>query len=139
MSEYRPHDAMREGFRWAPVAWIGALLFVAGIFSLIFIFQPWAQKIDTSNAKHQVAIQQISASAYQNGPGTQQAWISSGEAAFQAAQDAGAGTPNAAGDAREACKDFAQVNQIPAGDKPLVAQNCDGPLVSASSPYYVAP
>jgi hypothetical protein len=134
-----PHQAMREGFRWAPVIWIGSLVTVLGIVAIILIVQPFAQKIDTSNAKHQVAITNIQASGYQNGYGAQQGLIQAGENAFQNASDAGQGTPQGAADIRTACQDFAKVNDIPAGDKTLVEQNCDGPLISPSSPYYVAP
>lgn len=132
----QPHDAMREGFKWAPVIWIFAALTVGGILALITVFQPWAQKIDTSNAKHQVTIQQISASAYANNPGTQQADIDQMESAIGQIDPANLPATNAA-DARVACKYFARINPavLPPGDKPWTDQNCLGSQLAPGSQY----
>ena len=137
MYDPSPHSVMREGFRWFPVVVVIGILASLAIVLTVLATQKLWFFADTQNAKHQVTIQQISASAYQDNPGSQASWISQGETAFQDASDAGTGTANAAGDARLACEDFAKVNIIPPGDKTLVAQNCDGPVLSATSPYYV--
>lgn len=137
MSDLQPHDVMRESGRWFPVVVVIGILASVAIVLVVLSTQKLWFFADTQNAKHQVTIQQISASAYQDNPGSQASWISQGEQAFQQASDAGAGTANAAGDARQACEAFAKVNIIPAGDKSLVTQNCNGPVLSPNSPYYV--
>lgn len=135
-----PGEAYRKGFPWVPVILIGGFVIVGIIFLLITIFQPWAQKIDTSNAKHQVAIQQISASAYANNPGAQQADIDAMENAMGSISSGNSPATNAF-DAGQACKFFARIlpAALPPGDQSWTSTNCAGSQVKPGSPYYVAP
>lgn len=130
---YRPDEVGREAFKWAPWIWVIAVIIVGGIFSLIMIFQPWAQRIDTSNARHQVAINQISASAYNNNVGVQQADIQQMETAIA---DINANDPaHASADARTACSWASKIISIPPGDKGWVAANCLAGGLSPGSQY----
>lgn len=129
----QPHDIIRQTGRYTPALVISAILIIAGVFALIFIFQPWAHKIEDSTARHNGVLASISASAYNNNPGVQQSLIQEMENAIIALGDAGPGQRQA--DARLACKDAAHVIALPPGDKPWVDANCSGPDLSPGSQY----
>ena len=136
MSDYQPHDAMRDGFRWFPVVVIiGILASLAVVLTVLSTQRLWFFA-DTQNAKHQVTIQQISASAYANNPGTQQADIDQMENAITSIDPSSLPATNAA-DARTACKFFARINPsvLPPGDKTWTDQNCLGSQLAPGSAY----
>lgn len=132
----KPHDVMREGFKWLPVVVILGIAASLGLAVIVLASQKLWFFADTQNAKHQVTIQQISASAYANNPGTQQADIDSMENAIGSISTANLPATNAA-DARDACTFFARINPavLPPGDKPWTDQNCLGSQLAPGSPY----
>jgi hypothetical protein len=123
-----PAQVIRETWRWLPAALTVtlAIMLIGGIVTLVGWKASWwftEQNVTKTNT------------TYQNSYGTQQADISSMETAIQAI--AGAVDPaQATGDAQEACKYGALITNLPAGDAPWYAKNCDGPAVSPSSSYY---
>ena len=136
MSDYKPHDAMRDGFKWFPVMVVGGILVSLALVLTVLSTQKLWFFADTQNAKHQVTIQQISASAYANNPGTQQADIDQMENAITSIDPSNLAAENAA-DARVACKFFARINPsvLPPGDKPWTNQNCLGSQLAPGSAY----
>lgn len=136
MSDYQPHDAMRDGFRWFPVVVIIGILASLAIVLIVLSTQKLWFFADTQNAKHQVTIQQISASAYANNPGTQQSDIDAMENAIGSIDASNNPASNAA-DARTACKFYARLapSVEPPGDVSWTNQNCTGSQLSATSPY----
>ena len=131
-----PHGVMRDGFRWLPVVVILGIAASLGLAVIVLATQRIWFFADTQNAKHQVTIQQISASAYANNPGTQQSDIDQMENAISSIDPANLPATNAA-DARTACKFFARINPavLPPGDKTWTSQNCEGSQLAPGSPY----
>ena len=129
-------EVVRSGLKvFAALVIIGVLVSVAGALIVLSTQHLWFFA-DTQNAKHQVTIQQVSASAYANNPGSQQADIDSMENAIGSIDPSNNPAINAA-DARTACKFYARLapSVEPPGDVSWTNQNCTGSQLSATSPY----
>ena len=127
---------VRSGLRVYAAVVIGGVLVSVAVALIVLSTQHLWFFADTQNAKHQVTIQQVSASAYANNPGSQQADIDAMENAIGSIDASNNPASNAA-DARTACKFFARIipSVLPPGDKPWTDQNCTGSQLSATSPY----
>jgi len=140
----QPHEAQQQGFRWLPTLLIG-LVVLGGFIAVAQHFGFW---LDTQDAKHQIAVQQLQ----QDSPQYHQGWEDKLSADYRSTlndQSAEGQVPASdlpdvkaavLGDAQSVCYDYAKANlkgvtqDTPADITAWYRANCSGTAVSLTSP-----
>lgn len=138
-----PHEAQREGFRWLPTLIIALALL--GV--IIYAGSRFGWWLDTQDAKHQIAVQQLQ----QQGPQYHNGWEDKLGNDYQSmlndqstegqvpASDLPTVKAAVLGDAQSVCYDYTRADvkgatqDTPADITAWYGANCSGPAVSPSS------